>query len=104
MLMGVIVLALIFYVATPDDSKKTYTYSEIEELFEQEKVESFTLEGTELTLKLREEDPETGKDEIKQTLPSANWFREDLGDLIQQQKDAGTLKEYDYKQGWQAPW
>ncbi len=103
LLIGVIIVALIFYLATPEETK-TYTYSEIEELFEQEKVESFTLEGNELTLKLREKDEETGKDEIKQTLPSANWFREDLGDLIQQQKDAGTLKEYDYKQGWSAPW
>ena len=104
MLMGVILIALIFYVVSPDETTKTYTYSEIEDLFKQEKVESFTLEGNELTLKLREEDPETKKDEIKQTLPSATWFRDDLGELIQQQKDAGTLKEYDYKQGWQAPW
>ena len=104
MLMGVILIALIFYVVSPDETTKTYTYSEIEDLFKQEKVESFTLEGNELTLKLREEDPETKKDEIKQTLPSAAWFRDDLGELIQQQKDAGTLKEYDYKQGWQAPW
>ena len=104
MLIGVILIALIFYVVSPDETIKTYTYSEIEDLFKQEKVESFTLEGNELTLKLREEDPETKKDEIKQTLPSATWFRDDLGELIQQQKDAGTLKEYDYKQGWQAPW
>ena len=104
MLMGVILLALIFYVVSPDETTKTYTYSEIEDLFKEEKVESFTLEGNELTLKLREVDPETEKDEIKQTLPSATWFRDDLGELIQQQKDAGTLKEYDYKQGWQAPW
>ena len=104
MLMGVILIALIFYVVSPDETTKTYTYSEIEDLFKQEKVESFTYEGNALTLKLREEDPETKKDEIKQTLPSATWFRDDLGELIQQQKDAGTLKEYDYKQGWQAPW
>ena len=62
MLMGVILLALIFYVVSPDEMNKTYTYSEIEDLFKQEKVESFTLEGNELTLKLREEDPETKKD------------------------------------------
>ena len=59
MLMGVILIALIFYVVSPDETTKTYTYSEIEDLFKQEKVESFTLEGNELTLKLREEDPET---------------------------------------------
>ena len=103
MLIGVIVIALIFYLTTPQEPKEL-TYSEIEDLFKQEKVESFKLEGNELTLKLKEKDPETEKDEIHQTLPSANWFREDLGDLIDAQKEAGTLKEYDYKQGWTAPW
>ena len=43
MLIFVIVVALIFYVVSPDDTSKTYTYSEIEDLFKQEKVESFTL-------------------------------------------------------------
>ncbi len=102
LLMAVILVALLFYLLTPSESK-TYTYSEIEDMFKNEEVESFTLEGTTLTLNLREEN-EDGLDTITQELPSANWFREDLGDLIQQQKDAGILEEFDYRQGWAAPW
>ena len=49
LLIGVIILAVIFYLTTPAEQKE-YTYSEIEELFRQEQVKSFCLEGDELTL------------------------------------------------------
>ncbi len=101
-LIGVILLALMFYLTTPGEEKE-YTYSEIEDLFRQERVESFKLEGSELTLTLRETD-ESGKTEIVKELPDADWFREDLGDLIEAQKQAGILTEYDYAKGWIAPW
>ena len=101
-LIGVILLALMFYLTTPGEEKE-YTYSEIEDLFRQERVESFKLEGSELTLTLREAD-ESGKTEIVKELPDADWFREDLGDLIEAQKQAGILTEYDYAKGWIAPW
>ena len=39
-LIGVILLALMFYLTTPGEEKE-YTYSEIEDLFRQERVESF---------------------------------------------------------------
>ena len=51
MLIGVIILAVVFYLATPVEQKE-YTYSEIETLFREEKVKSFSLEGDELTLNL----------------------------------------------------
>ena len=51
LLIGVIILAVIFYLTTPAEQKE-YTYSEIEELFRQEQVKSFCLEGDELTLNL----------------------------------------------------
>lgn len=51
MLIGVIILAVVFYLTTPVEQKE-YTYSEIETLFREEKVKSFSLEGDELTLNL----------------------------------------------------
>ncbi|MFR5421046.1 MAG: ATP-dependent metallopeptidase FtsH/Yme1/Tma family protein [Oscillospiraceae bacterium] len=47
LLIGVIILAVIFYLTTPAEQKE-YTYSEIEELFRQEQVKSFCLEGEQL--------------------------------------------------------
>lgn len=102
MLIGVIILAVIFYLTTPAEQKE-YTYSEIEELFRQEQVKSFCLEGDELTLNLYSPDSD-GNTTIKKTLPSPTWFREDLGDLIEEQTASGVLTEYDYVKGWTAPW
>ena len=102
LLIGVIILAVIFYLTTPAEQKE-YTYSEIEELFRQEQVKSFCLEGDELTLNLYSPDSD-GNTTIKKTLPSPTWFREDLGDLIEEQTASGVLTEYDYVKGWTAPW
>ena len=102
MLIGVIILAVVFYLTTPVEQKE-YTYSEIEELFRQEQVKSFCLEGDELTLNLYSPDSD-GNTTIKKTLSNPTWFREDLGDLIEQQTASGVLTEYDYVKGWTAPW
>ena len=102
MLIGVIILAVVFYLTTPVEQKE-YTYSEIETLFREEKVKSFSLEGDELTLNLYSADSD-GNTTIKKTLPNPNWFREDLGDLIDEQTASGVLTEYDYVKGWTAPW
>ena len=97
MLIGVIILAVVFYLTTPVEQKE-YTYSEIETLFREEKVKSFSLEGDELTLNLYSADSD-GNTTIKKTLPNPNWFREDLGDLIDEQTASGVLTEYDYVKG-----
>ena len=102
LLIGVIILAVIFYLTTPAEQKE-YTYSEIEELFRQEQVKSFCLEGDELMLNLYSPDSD-GNTTIKKTLSNPTWFREDLGDLIEQQTASGVLTEYDYVKGWTAPW
>ena len=102
LLIGVIILAVIFYLTTPAEQKE-YTYSEIEELFRQEQVKSFCLEGDELTLNLYSPDSD-GNTTIKKTLSNPTWFREDLGDLIEQQTASGVLTEFDYVKGWTAPW
>ena len=102
MLIGVIILAVVFYLTTPVEQKE-YTYSEIETLFREEKVKSFSLEGDELTLNLYAADSD-GNTTIKKTLPNPSWFREDLGELIDAQTASGVLTEYDYVKGWTAPW
>ena len=102
LLIGVIILAVIFYLTTPAEQKE-YTYSEIEELFRQEQVKSFCLEGDELTLNLYSPDSD-GNTTIKKTLSNPTWFREDLGDLNEQQTASGVMTEYENVKGWTAPW
>lgn len=74
-------------------------YSEVVEYFQKEQVDSFVVEGNVLTLYLK-----NSVRPVEHQLYDVGMFYNDLGDLIKQQRKAGTLKEYDYKQGYVAPW
>ena len=100
-LVLIVLLAVIFTLSGGGKTVEV-KYSEIIDLFEAKQVESFEVAGAELTLVLRE--PYKGETEITKTLLDVDQFREDLGDTIQAQKDAGILTEYEFKQGWQIPW
>ena len=69
------------------------SYAEVRELFEQEKVQSFTVTDTTLRLTLRE--AVDGRTELTKDLFSFSLFYEDLGELIEQQKAAGIIEDYD---------
>lgn len=96
---------------------KEYTYSDIYQLFQNQEVESFYVEGENLVLTLKTEASESvesaspqlttnedGKEQLTYKLYSFAVFYEDFHEIVQQQYDAGILKSYDYDQGWQAPW
>ena len=97
-LLIVILLATIFTMNLGGRKSTNVEYSEVRDYFLQEKVESFVAEGNKLTLTLKDESIITCE------LSSISIFYNDLNDLVQQQKDKGILKEYDYPPQWQAPW
>ena len=70
------------------------SYAEVVQLFEQEKVKSFTVQDTTLTLKLRE--AVDGKTELRKELYDFDLFYDDLNDLVVGQKAAGILEDYNY--------
>ena len=70
------------------------SYAEVVQLFEQEKVKSFTVQDTTLTLKLRE--AVDGKTELRKELYDFDLFYDDLNDLVVEQKAAGILEDYNY--------
>ena len=100
-LIIVVMLALIFTM-TNASKAEIPTYSEVIELFESQQVESFEMSGNELYLYLRE--PWNGATELVKVISDLDKFDRDLGELIREQKDAGILEEYDYDEGFQAPW
>ncbi|MGI5977920.1 MAG: ATP-dependent zinc metalloprotease FtsH [Oscillospiraceae bacterium] len=100
-LILVILLAAIFSMTSQENTKRDIKTSELIDLFQNEKVESFSLVGTELTLNLREE--YNGSKTLTTEVDTAEHFYRDLGDLIKQQKADGVLTEYDYKKPWTAP-
>lgn len=74
-------------------------YSEVVEYFQKEQVDSFVVEGNVLTLYLK-----NSVRPVEHQLYDVGMFYNDLGDLIKQQRKDGTLKQYNYKQGYVAPW
>ena len=87
------VLALVGRWAQPRETQPSY--AEIKELFEQERVKSFTVADTELTLTLRDPDV-NGRRTVTKDLYDFDLFYEDLNDLVVAQHAKGVLEDYDY--------
>ena len=91
-------LLIIFFcinTLTRMDKAPTPDYSEIRQLFEQEKVESFEFtDATTLVLEMR--DAEEGEETLTYQIYSFELFYEDLNDLVQEQKAEGVIHSYNY--------
>ena len=102
-LILIILLATVFSLTSGSDLPPAVKYSDVVDLFEQEKVESFTTDGNNnLILNLREDF--NGSKTVTYKMYSFNVFYNDLNDLIKEQKADGIITEYDYEPTWQAPW
>ena len=91
--MACILLFLSAYSFLTRPREETASYAEVVQLFEQEKVKSFTIRDTTLTLELRE--PVGGRTELTKELYDFDLFYDDLSGLIEEQKKAGILEDYD---------
>ena len=88
-----VALLLVSSLLTPN-STQTLQYSDVLDLFRNEKVASFTLEGSNLTMQVRGSGDATSTTTAK--IGDTEQFRADLDDLIAEQYAAGTLKGYNY--------
>ena len=107
-LLIVLLIATIFTM-TRGNKEEPMVYSDLVDLFKEEKVKSFVTEGTDIILELRtgETDPATGKEltqEKTYSMYSFSVFYEDFHELIQQQYEAGIIEDYDYTEGFTVPW
>jgi len=78
------------------------TYSEVASLFESESVRSFYTKDNILYLTLVTHGE--GDAPVTCELASTEYFREDLGELIRAQKEAGILEEYDFRPDSEPSW
>ncbi len=93
-LLLVITLCLSWLWQT-DARSEQVNYAQVRQLFQQEKVESFTINGQNvLTMTLRDADKDSSV--VRYKLQSFQLFYEDLGSLVQEQSAKGILKTYDY--------
>ena len=98
----IILLAVIYTMLTPRQEREALSYADVVEMFQNEEVESFVVEGGNLIITRKgaaETDPAVTYD-----LYDVGMFWNQLGDLIQQQKDAGIISDYDFQTGYVAPW
>ncbi len=103
-LLLVILVAVIFTMTQDREENQVESYSELVELFKNEKVQSFQTKGTTMLLKVRTDDPVKPVEEMSYELYSFSVFYEDLNDLIMSQKARGIIEEYDYGKGAEIPW
>lgn len=97
-LVLLVVLAVTLLLAssllTPNTAQ-SLPYSDVLDLFRDEKVASFTLEGSNLTMQVRSDDG-TATSTVTAKIGDTEQFREDLDKLIASQYSDGTLKSYNY--------
>ena len=92
----------VWLIRTPASSAEDYAYSDIYDLLEQEKVDSLTLRGNDLTLTLKEPDAD-GNTAVTYQVTNFSVFYNDFNDLIVSQYEAGTLTSYDYLAASETP-
>ena len=88
-----VALLLVSSLLTPNTTQ-SLQYSDVLDLFRNEKVASFTLEGSNLTMQVRGSGDTTST--VTAKIGDTDQFRADLDDLIAEQYAAGTLKSYNY--------
>ena len=99
-----LILLMVFAVTTLQrmDQSRDPTYGQVRTLFEQERVQSFTLEGNNLTLEVRGEGDATST--LHYEVANLYIFYNDLHELIDQQRASGVLLDCDYKPGIESAW
>ena len=70
------------------------TYSQIQQLFYDKQVKSFTVDGQQIEMELH--NPFNGKTELLCDLDNADLFRQEMSELLEQQLKEGILESYDF--------
>ena len=77
-------------------------YAQARQLFVQEKVQRFTVEGNTLTLELRE--ALQGSKTVRHELYDFQLFQDDLMPLVLEQSEKGIIEDYDFHQDHSVNW
>ena len=103
-LLLVILAATIFIMTKDKSANELGSYSELIDLFREEKVQSFITEGNTILLKVRTGDEVEPLEDVVYDLYSFSVFYEDFHELIWQQYESGVLESYEYDEGFVPPW
>ncbi len=97
-LLLAVLLVYLFLSFSRWGSQDMVPYSRVQELFRTEQVEQFTVSGDgTLTMALK------NGSTVRHDLADTEGFRQDLGDLIEEQREAGILTAYDFQASFEMP-
>ena len=102
LLIALILIMTVFALQGGRNDQTELTYGQIRRLLEEQQVSQVILEDNTVTLWLKE--PVDGQAAVQYDVGDPDWFREDFNDLIVEQMRLGIISDYDYPQGWVAPY
>ncbi len=107
-LLLVIMVAVIFTMTRDTEPDQIESYSQLVDLFQQEKVQSFVYRpgssANRVILEVRTGDPAMPTEQMSYDLYSFSVFYEDFHEIIEKQYAEGILESYDYEVGVVIPW
>ena len=103
-LILVILAAVVYALMGVERGQSVENYSEVYDLFQQQKVDTVLVEDNTLYLGLKEPYGSDGSWTVSYQLYSFEMFHADFNDTIVRQHNAGIISSFDYPAGFQAPW
>ena len=101
--VAILVLAFSWMLGLFGGRRDNVSYSLIVNLFQQEQVKSFVVEGDVIQLKLHT--PYNGKDTLTVGLADPEGFRQEMWGILLSQSQSGVLESYDFIAGEKlSPW
>ncbi len=91
----ILVLLFSWVVGTFGNVKDNLSYSQLVQLFKEERVKKFVVEEQTIDLILRE--PYNGKDHLRCDLADTESFRAEMQDILREQSEKGILESYDFR-------
>ncbi len=102
LMLGLVILLCLSWIWQLNGQSERMGFSQVEQLFRQEKVESFVIRDNTLLMTLRGE-PE-GRNTLSYELYDFDLFYDSLGPLVEEQSARGVITSYDYQQDHSTNW
>ncbi len=100
--LGLAILLCAAWTWRINQEESRVEFSQVEQLFRQEKVESFIIRDNTLVMQLREK--LNGSDTLRYELYDFTLFYDSLGELVEEQAARGIITSYDYQQNHSTNW
>ncbi len=91
-----VLLACTLFTLLNQEPENELSYAQVKDLFKEEKVQEFTYNGSKnlLEMKVKDSSAKDGYKTVYYKMYSFSLFYEEFGDLIDEQYDAGIIKDY----------